>query len=79
MEQRRAHIEQLRNNNVRRIHTDLQRIAKREREFAQQLFDEIIPVRNLKKMAPFTFTWIEDEDEKVSTAPAPAPAPQSEL
>lgn len=45
VEERRAVLENSRTMNVKRLQNDLQRIAKKEVEFAQKVFEEIIPVK----------------------------------
>lgn len=44
-QKRRAAVEQSRANTVRRLHEDIQRIARRETEFAKKLVDDLVPVR----------------------------------
>lgn len=51
IEERRAILENARAMNVKRLQNDVQRIAKKEIEFAQKVFEEILPVR---------ITWNED-------------------
>lgn len=45
VEERRAVIESARAMNVKRLQNDLQRIAKKEVEFAQKMLEEIVPVK----------------------------------
>lgn len=51
IEDRRAVVESARAMNVKRLQNDLQRIAKKEVEFAQKMFEEIVPVK---------LTWNQD-------------------
>lgn len=45
VEERRQALENVRNTGIRRIRHDLDRIAKKELEFAQKVFETIVPVR----------------------------------
>lgn len=44
-EERRQVLENARNANVRRLRQDIDRISKREIEFAKNVWDTIVPVR----------------------------------
>lgn len=44
-EERRQVLENARNANVRRLRQDIDRISKRELEFAKNVWDTIVPVR----------------------------------
>lgn len=57
VDERRAVIENARNMNLTRLHQDVQRIAKREVEFAKQVVEEIVP---------FKLVWDEKALEKIS-------------
>jgi hypothetical protein len=59
IEERRAVIESARAMNVKRLQNDVQRIARREAEFAQQILQEIVPVK---------ITWNEDAWQKLQEA-----------
>lgn len=56
VEERRAVIENARNMNLTRLHQDVERIARRETEFAKQVLEEIVP---------FKLVWDETAWEKV--------------
>lgn len=45
IENRRVTLENARNMNLRRLHGDLERISKREIEYAQKLVEELVPVK----------------------------------
>ena len=45
IDDRRAVLENARNMNIARLNSDVERIAKREIEFARQLFEEIVPFK----------------------------------
>lgn len=45
VEERRQVLENARNANLRRLRQDVDRIAKREAEFAKKVIDTIVPVR----------------------------------
>lgn len=44
-EDRRQLLENARNANLRRLRSDIDRIAKRETEFAKKVFETIVPVK----------------------------------
>ena len=58
VEERRNILENARTMNVKRLQQDIERISKREVEFAQKLFEELVPVR---------IQWNEDAWEKLQT------------
>lgn len=45
VEERRSVLENARSMNVKRLQQDIEKISKREMEFAKKLFEEIVPVR----------------------------------
>jgi len=49
--EKRNVVESARTSNLKRIHSDIQRITKREIEYAQKLVEELVPVK---------ITWNED-------------------
>lgn len=59
IDERRAVVENARTMNVKRLQNDMQRIAKKEVEFAQKLIEEIIPIK---------VTWNEDAWQKLQEA-----------
>lgn len=59
MDERRSILENARAMNVKRLQNDLQRIAKKEVEFAQKVLEEMIPVR---------VSWNEDAWVKLQEA-----------
>ena len=58
IDDRRVVLENARNMNLTRLNNDVERIAKRELEFAKQLFEEIVP---------FKVEWNQEAWEKVKT------------
>lgn len=56
IDDRRVVLENARNMNLTRLNNDVERIAKREVEFAKQIFEEIVP---------FKVEWDSDAWEKV--------------
>lgn len=56
VEERRAVIENARRMNAKRLQADVQRIFKKEAEFAQKVIEEIVPVK---------VTWNEEAWERV--------------
>ncbi len=81
VEERRQILENARNTSIRRIRHDIDRIAKKECEFAQKVFETIVPVR---------ISWDEEAWNRVkdfvpvrvevTTADATTPsAPKSDL
>lgn len=58
IDDRRVVLENARNMNLTRLNNDVERIAKREVEFAKQIFEEIVP---------FKVEWNQEAWEKVKT------------
>ena len=71
VDERRAVIESARTMSVKRINQDIERIAKREVEFAKKMFEEFVPVRliwneeaweNMKKTSPIAIEPIHKDE-----------------
>lgn len=58
IDDRRVVLENARNMNLTRLNNDVERIAKREVEFAKQIFEEIVP---------FKVEWNADAWDKIKT------------
>jgi hypothetical protein len=58
VDERRTLLENARNMNVKRLQTDVNRIAKRELEYTKKLVEELVPVR---------ITWNEEAWERVQS------------
>jgi hypothetical protein len=58
IDDRRVVLENARSMNLTRLNNDVERIAKREIEFAKQIFEEIVP---------FKVEWNQEAWEKVKT------------
>jgi hypothetical protein len=58
VDERRSVIENARNMNLSRLNQDVQRIAKRETEFAKQVFEEIVP---------FKVEWDQEAWERINS------------
>lgn len=58
IDDRRVVLENARNMNLTRLNNDVERIAKREVEFAKQIFEEIVP---------FKVEWDQEAWEKIKT------------
>lgn len=73
IESRRQIIEQSRSANLKRIQQDIQKIAKREREFSKKMFEELVPVKVIwndeawKKLQDFIPVRFETKEETVET------------
>ena len=76
VQRRRASMEQARQSNVRRVQSDLRRIAKREWTYAQTLAKEVIPVQiawkedaweRLEALLPFKVTKVAATEAESST------------
>ena len=73
-------MENARSLNVKRLQNDLNRIAKKEIEFAQKLVEEMIPVRvswNEDAVAKMKETFPLRIEPKVPEEPATSPAAPS--
>ena len=73
IETKRTAVEQGRNGSLRRIHQDLQRIAKREQEYGKRLLEELVPVKvswneeafqKLKEFVPIQVEYKKEEEEE---------------
>jgi DNA-directed RNA polymerase subunit F len=72
VDEKRQIIEQGRTANLRRIQQDIQRIAKREREYGRKLLEELIPVKvtwdeeawkKLQGFVPVKVEYVQEEKE----------------
>jgi hypothetical protein len=76
--ERRRMLEQVRNVSVTRVRSDLDKIVKREADFAKQVLEEIVPVRivwnegmSLEKLLPFRVEVVDTTANGVRVAPRP--------
>jgi hypothetical protein len=79
--ERRRMLEQVRNVSVTRVRSDLDKIVKREADFAKQVLEEIVPVRivwnedmSLEKLLPFRVEIVDTTANGVRLAPRPSDA-----
>lgn len=82
IEERRQVLENARNASIRRLRHDIDRIAKKELEFAQKVVETIVPVRlswdeeAWKRVQEFVPIRVE---VNVDAASAPNPPPKSDV
>lgn len=76
--ERRRMLEQVRNVSVTRVRSDLDKIVKREADFAKQVLEEIVPVRivwnegmSLEKLLPFRVEVVDTTANGVRVRPFP--------